>query len=98
MMASVRNRNEQAKRKPDMTFRLKTLVMACLLTAVLEAQSFVIYDPQEFELVVAQGSRLTKLAEGMQFVEGPVWVPAQDGFLVFSDIPADELKRWSADS
>ena len=98
MMASVRNRNEQAKRKPDMTFRLKTLVMACLLTAVLEAQSFVIYDPQEFELVVAQGSRLTKLAEGMQFVEGPVWVPAQGGFLVFSDIPGDELKRWSADS
>jgi sugar lactone lactonase YvrE len=36
-----------------------------------------------------------KLAGGMKFTEGPVWVPQGGGYLVFSDIPAGELKRWS---
>lgn len=36
-----------------------------------------------------------KLAGDMKFTEGPVWVPRDGGYLVFSDIPADELKRWS---
>jgi len=35
-----------------------------------------------------------KLAGEMKFTEGPVWVPRDGGYLVFSDIPADELKRW----
>jgi gluconolactonase len=77
---------------------LTTLALACTLTACLEAQSFVIYEPQEFDLVVTQSSRLTKLAEGMRFAEGPVWVGAQGGYLIFSDVLSDELKRWSVDS
>jgi gluconolactonase len=36
-----------------------------------------------------------KLAGDMEFTEGPVWVPRGGGYLVFSDIPADKLKRWS---
>jgi gluconolactonase len=34
-----------------------------------------------------------RLATGFQFTEGPVWMP--DGFLLFSDIPADRIYRWS---
>ncbi len=37
---------------------------------------------------------MTRLATDMQFIEGPVWM--REGFLVFSDIPANELKRWDA--
>jgi gluconolactonase len=37
-----------------------------------------------------------KLGGGMKFLEGPVWSDADGGFLLFSDIPADELKRWTA--
>lgn len=36
------------------------------------------------------------LASGLQFTEGPVWVPAknsQPGYLLFSDIPADTIYR-----
>ena len=33
------------------------------------------------------------LATGFQFTEGPVWHP--DGFLLFSDIPADRVHRWT---
>ena len=32
------------------------------------------------------------LATGFQFTEGPVWHP--DGYLLFSDIPADRIYRW----
>src|SRR3972149_6310404 len=56
----------------------------------------VIRDAAEFGKVVAPDAKLEKLATGLQFTEGPVWVPANDGFLVFSDIPADELKKWTA--
>jgi gluconolactonase len=30
----------------------------------------------------------------MRFVEGPVWIPGDEGHLIFSDIPANELKLW----
>lgn len=36
------------------------------------------------------------IAEGFQFTEGPFWHP--DGFLIFSDIPANTVYRWDPDS
>ncbi len=36
-----------------------------------------------------------KLAGGMKFIEGPVWSEKDGGFLIFSDIPGNELKRWT---
>ena len=35
------------------------------------------------------------LATGFEFTEGPVWHP--DGFLLFSDIPANRIQRWRPD-
>lgn len=46
----------------------------------------------EFNGLIASGTKLVKLAGGLQFIEGPVWF---EGGLVFSDIPANEMKRWS---
>ncbi|MFO7695931.1 MAG: SMP-30/gluconolactonase/LRE family protein [Anaerolineae bacterium] len=37
----------------------------------------------------------TKLAGGFQFTEGPLWHP--DGYLLFSDIPADTIYRMAPD-
>jgi len=40
-----------------------------------------------------------KLATGLKFTEGPVWFPASggaEGYLLFSDIPANQIKKWSA--
>jgi gluconolactonase len=34
-----------------------------------------------------------KLATGFDFTEGPVWIP--DGYLLFSDIPADRIYKWT---
>jgi gluconolactonase len=48
----------------------------------------------EFARCVAADAKVEKLAGDFQFVEGPVWLP-RDSALIFSDIPKDELKRWT---
>lgn len=52
-------------------------------------------DPVAFAKVVAHDATVRKLASGMKFTEGPAWTNAQGGWLVFSDIPANELKKWT---
>ncbi|MDZ4718198.1 MAG: SMP-30/gluconolactonase/LRE family protein [Roseiflexaceae bacterium] len=44
--------------------------------------------------IVASGDP-EKVAGGFQFLEGPVWHP--EGFLLFSDIPAAKIYKWSPD-
>lgn len=63
-----------------------------LISAALPAADFEIADAAEFKKLFAPDAKVTRLATDMQFIEGPVWMPG--GFLVFSDIPANELKRW----
>jgi sugar lactone lactonase YvrE len=45
------------------------------------------------ELLVSQEPE--RIATGFQFTEGPVWHP--EGYLLFSDIPANRIYRWSPD-
>lgn len=61
----------------------------------LEAAEFQIKSSREFFKCVPRTAKLKKLAGGMQFVEGPVWIPEEG--LIFSDIPANEIKRWRRD-
>lgn len=37
--------------------------------------------------------KVEKVADGFQFTEGPVWHP--DGYLLFSDIPANQIIKWT---
>ena len=46
--------------------------------------------------VLPAGAKVEKLAGGFQFIEGPVWVPEEGGYLIFSDINANRLIRWSS--
>lgn len=46
------------------------------------------------ESLVAPGAKVKKLASGMKFTEGPVWLP-EENKLVFSDIPNSKLMQWS---
>jgi gluconolactonase len=72
-------------------FALPALLLPfCALTA-----DFDVKDQAAFARVVPEGAKLEKLGSGMGFLEGPAW--DQRGFLVFSDIPNDEIKKWSAD-
>ncbi len=77
--------------------RTLLLIAVAALASLLPARSqyFVIHDTTEFDFIADRSSSIAQLATGMQFVEGPVWVSRDGGFLLFSDIPANELKKWS---
>ncbi len=51
-------------------------------------------DP-EMDAIVAPGSKIEKLAGGFRFTEGPVWI--KEGYLLFSDIPENVIRKWSPD-
>ena len=42
-----------------------------------------------------ENASVKKIAEGFQFVEGPLWF---EGELLFSDIPANKIYKWNKDS
>jgi gluconolactonase len=52
----------------------------------------VIRDPR-FASVVGPRIELERIATGCLFTEGPLWHPA--GYLLWSDMPGDHLRRWS---
>lgn len=43
---------------------------------------------------VCAGAPVERLATGLKFTEGPVWI-AQGAYLLFSDIPANIIYKWS---
>ncbi len=51
-------------------------------------------DP--FRQLIPADAKVEKLVTGMKFTEGPVWITWEDGLLIFSDIPSNELKSWNA--
>ena len=55
-------------------------------------------DPGLEDLIPASAT-LERVAEGFQFVEGPVWRgDQQTGHLLFSDTPANRVYRWAPSS
>jgi gluconolactonase len=62
----------------------------------LRAADFDVRNETEFKNIVPADAKVEKLASGMTFIEGPIWISAPEGYLVFSDVRADELKRWTA--
>jgi gluconolactonase len=77
---------------------LKSLLTPALMLALQTAGAteFDVRISAEFCRIVATNSELKKLAGGMKFVEGPVWVAKGNGHLIFSNIPDNELKQWDA--
>ncbi|MHB1423907.1 MAG: SMP-30/gluconolactonase/LRE family protein [Gemmataceae bacterium] len=50
-------------------------------------------DPA-FDDLIGPDAKLEVLAEGHDWTEGPVWVPRDGGFLLFSDIPRNRVYKW----
>ncbi len=72
---------------------MKLTALICVITFSALAADFEIKDPAQFKKLFPADAKVERLATGLQFIEGPAWMPA--GFLVFSDIPANELKKWT---
>lgn len=54
-------------------------------------------DPALDALVPAD-AKLEIIVDGLDWCEGPLWIPADGGFLIFSDIPPNKIYRWDAGS
>ena len=62
----------------------------------INTEAFTVVDETAFRQLLPADAETTKLAGDMQFVEGPVWIDDNGGYLVFSDVRANELKRWDS--
>ncbi len=74
-----------------------TLLPMLLLTSFLHlhATDVEAIKQEEVKGFLPENAKIEKVASGFQFTEGPVWIGKDGGYLVFSDIPANELKKWS---
>jgi gluconolactonase len=50
-------------------------------------------DPA-FDELIGKDAKLEKLVGGFDWVEGPVWVHKDGGYLLFSDIPNNSVFKW----
>ncbi len=73
---------------------IATLCGILLAHTALSAADLHIDQAAEFARCVATDAKVAKLAGDMGFIEGPVWLKTSRE-LVFSDIPNDELKKWT---
>ena len=48
------------------------------------------------DALIPQGAQIEKLADGFTFTEGPIWIK-DGGHLLFSDIPANVIRKWTPD-
>jgi gluconolactonase len=81
-----------------MRIKYHGFLLAFMLVASLAQEPFPAFGQQleqaspDFWKVVERDARVEKVAGGFQFTEGPVWNPA--GFLLFSDIPANQIVKF----
>jgi gluconolactonase len=73
----------------------KTLrIGACnLLLSLLMVQQSWGNTSANVPAIMDSNAKVEKLSSGLKFTEGPVWNPS--GFLLFSDIPADTIYKWT---
>jgi gluconolactonase len=76
-------------------FAAAALLLAALRLQAQGANEVVRLDPA-LDQIISSDTKVEKLAGGFGFVEGPVWV-RQGGYLLFSDIPANAINKWTPD-
>ena len=66
------------------------------VTLALVLMSLTSLDVRAQTSPVPEGAEVEEVVTGFRFTEGPYWHP--EGFLIFSDIPANTIYRWMPDS
>ncbi len=80
---------------------LPLLAMACNEPAAQEPPAFPTTGSVErldpaMDAIVAQDATIEVLTDSFIWSEGPVWIGgAEDGFVAFSDVPANEVFKWN---
>jgi gluconolactonase len=71
-----------------------TLLMAVTICAQ-EAGTVVRRDPA-LDAIISVDAHLEKVADGFDFLEGPVWV-RKGSYLLFNDVAANAIYKWTSD-
>src|SRR5262245_3444802 len=83
--------------RPSCGFALAALITSLLESVAIGAEiipvTIVSLDPR-FDRLVPKVATMEKIADGFTWVEGPVW-QKQGGYLLFSDIPANAVYKWT---
>jgi len=72
---------------------MSVIILIFIGSASAEGVSFQINDPDEFHQIISTNAVLTTNATLTSWIEGPVWVPSDGGYLIFSDIGNNRLKK-----
>ncbi|MEI6872383.1 MAG: SMP-30/gluconolactonase/LRE family protein [Verrucomicrobiota bacterium] len=72
-----------------------TFFALAVLPLTAYAADLDVRNADAFSKCVSATATLQRLGTDMKFLEGPQWVPSQGGYLIFSDIPSNELKKWT---
>ena len=67
--------------------------LAARLDVYVRTGIFDIGDPVEFDKILSTNATVTRMATLDSWIEGVVWIPSDGGYLVFSDIGNDRLKK-----
>jgi len=73
------------------------VVLAPRVRALDAPAQFDVRDAAEFSKLFARDAGLVTVSSEFQFTEGPVWTSRDGGYLVFSNIPASRILKWSPD-
>ena len=86
-------------------FRIAVALVSCALLAACaspreagvqgEAIGRIASLDPSFHAIVPADARIEKIAEGFTWAEGPAWIAGGE-FLLFNDVPANRMHRWSA--
>lgn len=76
------------------SLRTYILLFAEKLRKKVAVLAKIVKHSEKFDSLVPKESEVGRLASGFQFTEGPVWNSCK-GFLLFSDIPANSILKWS---
>jgi gluconolactonase len=75
---------------------------ACLLGGIFlnasAAETYATLESRDarFDALIAPDTKIEKIADDLEWSEGPVWIPETKS-LLFSDIPRNVIMRWNAD-
>jgi gluconolactonase len=98
--------NFQMPSRPQTWARLAVTIIGLLASAV--ATPLLAEEPRTvgsidrldpaLDALVPADAKMEIVIDGLTWCEGPLWVPADGGFVICSDIPPNTIHRWDARS
>ena len=77
-------------------FILSLSILCLPFLSEAQSASSIVFIKKSLSKIVSKVSEIKKIADGFEFTEGPVW--HKDGYLLFSDIPANKVMKYEPEN